>query len=56
MKNNIFSVKNLVVIITGSGRGIGLELAIAFANNGAKVIRLDKKLKKLKNINFKISN
>ena len=52
MKNNIFSVKNLVVIITGSGRGIGLELAIAFANNGAKVIRLDKNLKKIKKYQF----
>ena len=52
MKNNLFSVKNLVVIITGSGRGIGLELAISFANNGAKVIRLDKNLKKIKKYPF----
>jgi NAD(P)-dependent dehydrogenase (short-subunit alcohol dehydrogenase family) len=52
MKKDIFSVNNLVVVITGSGRGIGLELAIALINNGAKVIRLDKKLKKINKYQF----
>lgn len=52
MKTNIFSVKNLVVVITGSGRGIGLELAVAFINNGATVIRIDKNLKKIKKYHF----
>ena len=52
MKKNIFSVENLVVVITGSGRGIGLELAIAFIKNGANVIRIDKNLKKVKKYHF----
>ena len=51
-KKNIFSIKNSVVIITGSGRGIGLELAIAFIKNGANVIRLDKNISKMKNYEF----
>jgi len=50
MKKNInqklFNVKNLVTIISGSGRGIGLELAVNFYKHGAKVIRVDINLKK----------
>ena len=52
LKKNIFSIKNSVVIITGSGRGIGLDLAIAFIKNGANVIRLDKNISKIKNYKF----
>ena len=41
MNKKLFNIKNFVTIITGSGRGIGLEIATAFYKHGAKVIRLD---------------
>ena len=34
---NIFNVENYVCVVTGGGTGIGLMIAQAFANNGAKV-------------------
>lgn len=37
-EKNIFSVKDKVVLITGSSRGLGFTFAKAFAENGAKVI------------------
>ncbi len=37
-EKNIFSVKDKVVLITGSSRGLGFTFAQAFAENGAKVI------------------
>jgi NAD(P)-dependent dehydrogenase (short-subunit alcohol dehydrogenase family) len=33
-----FSVRNKVVLITGAGRGIGRQMALAFAQAGAKVV------------------
>ena len=39
MKNqNLFSVVDKIVLVTGASRGIGKALAIGFANAGAKVI------------------
>jgi gluconate 5-dehydrogenase len=35
--NKLFSVENLIVIITGSGKGIGHTLSESFADNGAIV-------------------
>lgn len=35
--NNLFSVKNKVVVITGGSSGIGLMMANGFVANGAKV-------------------
>lgn len=40
--NDIFSVKNKVVIITGGGKGIGKTLSNAFSKNKAIVYLLDK--------------
>lgn len=38
---NLFSLSNRVAIITGAGRGIGLEIASAYAEAGATVYCLD---------------
>jgi NAD(P)-dependent dehydrogenase (short-subunit alcohol dehydrogenase family) len=38
---DIFSVSNRVIIITGSNRGNGLAIADGLSNAGAKVIRID---------------
>jgi 3-oxoacyl-[acyl-carrier protein] reductase len=38
---SIFSVENKVVLVTGSGRGIGFGIAKSFVENNAKVIVLD---------------
>ena len=35
--NNLFNVEGWVCVVTGGGTGIGLMIARAFANNGAKV-------------------
>ena len=39
--NNLFSIENNVVIITGAGRGNGKAIAIGFAKVGAVVYALD---------------
>ena len=36
--SDLFSVKDKVVLITGSSRGLGANLASGFAEHGAKVI------------------
>ena len=39
---NLFSIKNKNVVITGAGRGLGFEIANFYHNNGAKVFAIDK--------------
>ena len=40
---NLFSVRNKVVLITGTSRGIGKSIADTFLNLGAIVIGISKK-------------
>jgi NAD(P)-dependent dehydrogenase (short-subunit alcohol dehydrogenase family) len=41
MISEIFSVKGKAVLITGAASGLGREMAIAFAENGARVALID---------------
>lgn len=43
---NLFSITDKVMVVTGSGRGIGYELSIGMAKHFAKVYALDKKFSK----------
>ena len=52
MSKKLFNIKNFVTIVTGSGQGIGLEIATGFYKYGAKVIRMDLNLKKHKLYKF----
>ena len=46
MQNDLFSLKNKVILITGSGRGIGEFLAENIVKEGAIVYRIDNKFSK----------
>ena len=46
MNDGLFSVKDKVIIITGSGQGIGEFLASGLSKSGATVYCIDKKFKK----------
>ena len=46
MNDSLFSVKDKVIIITGSGQGIGEFLASGLSKSGAIVYCIDKKFKK----------
>ena len=46
MVDNLFSIRNKVVVITGSNQGIGEILAKGMEKNGAIVYRIDKKFSK----------
>ena len=50
--NQLFSVKDKIVVITGCSSGIGLELAKGFILNGAQVIGISKSKPKEK-LNFR---
>lgn len=56
----MLDITNKNIIITGSGRGIGLDLATAISRLGAKVIRIDKKFskgnRKFDDFNFDLKN
>ena len=43
---NLFSIENKVIIITGAGRGIGYQLAVGLAKHSAIIYSLDKKFVK----------
>ena len=42
MSHPSFDITNRVVVITGSGRGLGATLAEAFSDAGARVVIVDK--------------
>jgi len=44
---NLFGVKGLVAVITGGGSGIGLMMAKALEENGAKVYIIGRRLEVL---------
>ena len=46
MMENLFSIENKVIIITGAGRGIGYELSTGLAKHSAIIYSLDKKFTK----------
>ena len=46
IKNNLFSLKNKVVLITGAGRGIGQHLAEKITEQNAVVYAIDKQFAK----------
>ena len=48
--------KNKIALITGSGRGIGLEIAKEYLKHGAKVIAIDLNTKRLLNLRNKHRN
>ena len=50
MIEKLFSVKNKLILITGSSQGIGLSLAKGFAKAGAKVIINGRNLEKISNV------
>ena len=46
INNNLFSLKNKVILITGAGRGIGQHLAEKIAEQSAIVYAIDKQFTK----------
>ena len=46
INNNLFSLKNKVILITGAGRGIGQHLAEKIAEQNAVVYAIDKRFAK----------
>ena len=50
---NLFSVRNKIVIVTGASRGIGFELASGFSQAGAIVWGVGRSMKNFRNKNIK---
>ncbi len=48
--------KDKTVLVTGSGRGIGLEITKEYLNHGAKVIAIDLNTQKLLKFKNKFKN
>ena len=50
---DLFSVKNKIIVVTGASRGIGFELASGFSQAGAIVWGVGRSMKDFTNINVK---
>ena len=50
MTDNVFSLKNRNIIITGASSGIGRQCAISFSKMGANLVLLARREEKLKEI------
>lgn len=56
MNNNIFSVENKVIFISGASSGLGEHLAEMFASHGARVICGARRVDRLENLVKKITD
>lgn len=54
--NNIFDLTGKVVVVTGAGSGLGADAAICYANQGASVALLEKRVEKLNETKEKIQS
>lgn len=55
MNNNIFDLTNKVAVVTGASSGLGKRAAIAYANYGADVVLLARRLEKLEEVKKEIT-
>ena len=55
MNNNLFNLKDKVAVVTGASSGLGKRAAIAYANYGADVVLLARRLEKLEEVKQEIT-
>ena len=55
MNNNLFNLKGKVAVVTGASSGLGKRAAIAYANYGADVVLLARRLEKLEEVKQEIT-
>lgn len=55
MNNNLFNLKGKVAVVTGASSGLGKRASIAYANYGADVVLLARRLEKLEEVKKEIT-